>query len=424
MAPRGSKIMSALRDLAIGMAIAAVLLVIAELALRPFLLDGPSSAPRKFVGHPVYLYGLNPDTTHRDKRADERRWITYDVNRWGFRGADFPQAKSAPRLMVYGDSNILGAFSEEQNTFAAQLAAKLRAETGETYQVINAGVDGYGPDQVALKLAEDIETWQPDVVLVQIFADNDLGDLLRNKLFRLDESGALVANATNVRRANAAEKRGRLIVTLEKLAIGQPVLWVRDWLERRQRKRQTPEEQVETGRALVAQQYRSYLDNDTIYRTMDVYDFDVAIDPDSPSAQLKAELLAQIVRHIQRTVCDRSEARLLFVIEPSSFDMTRHHGVNRELLGRLYDGYAPDNIVRAIEDALRVNGASHVNLWPSFAADGGDPFYFQTSDNHWNEVGQERAAELVADDLIEHGLLDRGVAARPGCAAIEAVADG
>src|SRR5439155_6628510 len=59
-------------------------------------------------------------------------------------------------------------------------------------EVINAGVDGFGPDQSLLRFEQEVDVYQPDIVVFHIFADNDFGDIIRNRLFDVDPSGALV----------------------------------------------------------------------------------------------------------------------------------------------------------------------------------------------------------------------------------------
>ena len=50
-------------------------------------------------------------------------------------------------------------------------------------QVVNAGVAAYGPDQACLALEADLAAGlDPDLVVLCVFAGNDWGDLLRNKL--------------------------------------------------------------------------------------------------------------------------------------------------------------------------------------------------------------------------------------------------
>ena len=114
----------------------------------------------------------------------------------GFRaGTGDPQDRNAFRVFVYGDSFIQGSYSRVENTFAGQLKEQLSRNSKRPVSVINAGADGYGPDQILLRLKHELPVYQPDLVVLSLFADNDIGDLIRNKLFRLDGDGNLQRHA-------------------------------------------------------------------------------------------------------------------------------------------------------------------------------------------------------------------------------------
>ena len=87
---------------------------------------------------------------------------------------------------------MAGEFSPLEEHFVARLAARLHRGTGPPVEVVNGGVAGYGPDQAALRLEDDIAPLRPDLVVVAVFAGNDFGDLIRNRIFHLDGAGRLV----------------------------------------------------------------------------------------------------------------------------------------------------------------------------------------------------------------------------------------
>jgi hypothetical protein len=53
-------------------------------------------------------------------------------------------------------------------------------------------VTGYGPDQESLVMEDDLPSLKPDLIIVAIYSGTDFGDLLRNKLYRLDGQSRLV----------------------------------------------------------------------------------------------------------------------------------------------------------------------------------------------------------------------------------------
>ena len=106
-----------------------------------------------------------------------------------FRGEELKQ--TAVRIMVYGDSNIQARFTELSQTYPYQLEKFINEDYPIQVEVINAGVVGFGPDQSLLKFIEEKDIFNPDIVILQVFADNDYGDIIRNKLFTIHPDGHL-----------------------------------------------------------------------------------------------------------------------------------------------------------------------------------------------------------------------------------------
>src|SRR5687768_7505625 len=52
-------------------------------------------------------------------------------------------------------------------------------------EVLTAGVTRYRPDQAYRRMQAELPRLEPQVVVLAIFADNDMGDLVRSRLFRL-----------------------------------------------------------------------------------------------------------------------------------------------------------------------------------------------------------------------------------------------
>ena len=103
--------------------------------------------------------------------------------------ASSPTAPGA-RVAVYGDSFVEARFTPIERTFAARLQQVL-AEGGRTVEVVNAGVTGYGPDQSALRMERELPGLAPRLVVLVLYAGNDGGDVVRNRLFRLNAEGRL-----------------------------------------------------------------------------------------------------------------------------------------------------------------------------------------------------------------------------------------
>jgi len=120
--------------------------------------------------------------------------VRYKINSQGFRGPELARPGESTRVLVYGDSFIQGDFSQTEDTFTEQLRGRLARKMGKSVEVVNAGVEGYGPDQELRRMEDELPTLKPNLVIVAIYAGNDFADLLRDKLYRLSSDGSLQDN--------------------------------------------------------------------------------------------------------------------------------------------------------------------------------------------------------------------------------------
>ena len=66
-------------------------------------------------------------------------------------------------------------YSTDAETFTTQIQEQLSHRLGRPIDVVNAGVTSYGPDQVSLKMEDELPWLEPDLVIVAIYAGNDYG---------------------------------------------------------------------------------------------------------------------------------------------------------------------------------------------------------------------------------------------------------
>ena len=255
------------------------------------------------MSDPRYLWVLarNSEHTYTPLPPDSKQ-THYRINQWGFRGDNLDPLIPAHRIMVYGDSNVEARFSDDEQTFPVQLHRQLAANFGLDYQVINAGVAGYGPDQVALRIEDEIDVWRPDLVIVVIFADNDYGDLLRNGLYQIGADGAL----SRYDRGWVGRWLGD---HLKSLMIGRAILKIDQILQ--PLPLQYPDaaawqalpldQKFKTYLTICDLEYHNYEKGTPISWGRDHYDFDVALFPDADSSKLKRALIAEVLVEIGRT---------------------------------------------------------------------------------------------------------------------------
>lgn len=109
-----------------------------------------------------------------------RAEVPIRTNSIGLRNAEVVQPKPAgvTRILALGDSVTFGWGLRGEDAYPSQLASLLATlRPGQSFDVINAGISGYGTWQQSLWLQEQGLDLQPDVVVVQMHL-NDAADNL------------------------------------------------------------------------------------------------------------------------------------------------------------------------------------------------------------------------------------------------------
>lgn len=163
--------------------IVASLLVAAELILRAF---GYANY-EQYLPHAELLWTLKPG----------QRSITHfghqpvKVNSQGMRGDEFPLDKPPGKIRIisFGDSYTYGYGVGQDETYPAQLARLLEERFPGRYEVLNAGVNGYGTYQELIALRQALR-YQPDIVTISSTYNDSvlLGNVAVDGTLRLDEA--------------------------------------------------------------------------------------------------------------------------------------------------------------------------------------------------------------------------------------------
>jgi hypothetical protein len=340
--------------------------------------------------------------------------IVSHINSQGFRGEELRAPVGQKRVIVYGDSNVQAEFSELAATFPKQLELRLAPSFGTGVEVINAGVVGYGPDQYSLRLAADLEKLRPALVVAVIFADNDFGDLIRNRIYRLNSRGKIeltphpLAPQMKARLRAAAYPRGLRGLQTERYAARLWSLALNKWSA-------VHGSAYDTDRFLYVDQslanrqtyYRDYMADSAHIGYVenpfdDYYDADIALQPDSASARYKVALMEQVLINLRDSAA-RAAAKLVLVILPSAIDAC--DGYYFQVNTSKYPQYDRARLSGVLEAMAMRNGIAYLNLFPAFRAQDANLYYFHGGDDHWNDAGQARAAQMLADLIARDQLL-------------------
>ena len=306
------------------------------------------------------------------------------------------QGKTVNTLLV-GDSNIAGLFLNDSET----LGAKITEQSLENELCINVdtfGVSGFGPDQTLFAIEHLTKKKIYDFVIFHIFADNDLGDLIRNNNYvndRLINPGYCFAQRSLLegfltykvtRKAlyvfgidinlygTAVSSNGLdnncMIVphpNFENFAASLHARAKLDWQVNRRNQRQ-------------------------IYMG-DKYDIEFACNSNEEVRIYANQYLNRVILEASE-IANQRKFKLVYLIQPSEIDVTNNHP---ERLDKGCDQYSPKNLSQFFVKAL--SGLSYINLYKSFL--NCNTCYFTKeelgSDNHWSPYG----VNLAASNLVQ-----------------------
>jgi lysophospholipase L1-like esterase len=348
-----------------------------------------------------YLYRFIPNSRqlNRPLTASGAPSVLVTINSQGRRG-ELLTAEQKVRIMVYGDSFIAAEGTPLQQTFVVQLEQLLSAKLPQVVHAINAGVPGYGPDQESLVMEDEIDSVHPSLIVFSIYSGNDFGDLVRNKLFKLDERGRLVPNhpvldQNLVRGFEAARMQQPAFQTIRRVKslfhVSQPPgstpNLVDAWVKQSQK---------EYANAVVEN------DNDVHNLFEDGYDVDISTAPRSDSSRYKVALMARVMKRIQEIASKRS-IPLVFLIIPSPIDVLDKWDLSID--GSQYPDYRRAALTAVLEGIAKEDNAWYLNLFEPFHSHQAEDLFYHALDDHWNARGERLAASLMADYIVRNELL-------------------
>jgi hypothetical protein len=368
--------------------------------------------PSMYEADSTLLYRLVPGgrKTFTHAAANGGARIRVAINAEGYRGPLLRPKGSARRVVVYGDSFIAGEFADDSATFVRMLERDLSARTPT--EVVNAGVIGYGPDQAYLRMQAELPRLEPQVAVLAIFADNDMGDLVRNRLFRLRPDSSLEYHRVTL----------HPILERALTALAHPSGWRRlhlvRWVERkrhpdagtlpatRAKGKEPPFSLAGYTEWAMFHATRQFDDTranpDTVLDLLgDSYDVDVSATPDAPSARYKVALMDRLLAAMQGDLARRG-VPLVLVIIPSPLDACERYDVRVDTVR--YPRYERRRISGTIDSLAARHGMRRLDLWTPFRASGACDLYYRGGDLHWKANGQALAARLLTDSLRAWGL--------------------
>jgi len=381
-----------------------------------FAVAGGEWALRTYAPQAGFVYRLDPRCVYtlapgarklyRNSEPNGGRRVLFVVNSDGYRGDELHREPGL-RVAVYGDSFVEADYTAQPETFTKRLEARLASALGRSVEGVNAGVNGYGPDQALVRFEDEAARLRPALAVVVVYAGNDFGDVLRNRLFRLEggrlvEGGGFVAESLWWQFEDARRRTPfHLLRGLKRL---------RNAHRRAAADAQLPEKlgrYVARSAQMCADEYRAIVVQgeravDDVFR--DHYDADVALAPDSPAAAYKRDLLEAVLGR-WRGAAEAARVPVLAVVVPPAIDVCDAFDVKIDRA--TYPDYDPSGLSRAAADAAERPGLAVVELYDPFRAAGADGLYQRKDDDHWNARGQDLAARLAVERVLAEGWLGR-----------------
>ena len=373
-----------------------------EAALR-FYFYGDFSQPDYgmtfFEPHPTRGWANRPNARGMHQELDFRVPVT--VNSRGLRGPEFapqPDGKRL-RLMLVADSAMFGSGARDDENVPALLQRLL----GSNVEVLNFSVDAYSTVQEYLWLHDEGLSWKPDVVVLAFAPGNaiqtnvaDLQVLFQRSLRRpyasLDAAGALkidVAAAREGSRRTEARTSGGFFSNLVLVRVGRFTL-------RKLMGGEAVDPNIYLGWPYLvdflpqhAQGGRTRADYERLWRE---------------GWRVSSALIAAMAEESKA-----AGARFAMFVPTSKIqgDPAQRQRVEQAFPGARIDPLKMDRELKVLGDRLGVPTFDITSAILAEAAKGGPPLYFGFEDEHWTPRGNRIAAEALAAQLRQSGLLKR-----------------
>ncbi len=313
------------------------------------------------------------------------------TNRLGFRGGEIvtPKPSGALRILALGDSFTWGWGVASDATFPSQLEERLRAaHPGQSIEVVNGGVSGYGTVQELLWLDRIGRVVEPDIVVLFYYRNDWRNNLVGFEYgYPRPDFRVVLGDAGGLTRASAAATRGAAPTVPRMLHAGASYFRLQP---------RGPWPRSALGRILLSRAHASFalasmLDRVGLARLTKIGAHPPEERP-PPGVDPSAISVALVERIAERA--GALGARTLVLVSPSTYALTAdtyRNGIDPEWL--------PAPLTRA--------GIETVDLFPIFRERAllHDQLCLSPRGEHLNRFGNGVVAEVTAAELARRGWL-------------------
>lgn len=123
------------------------------------------------------LSGVSNKLTIYCQRKEDKKFVTYDSDRYGFRNNDTVWEKESTDFLFIGDSFVHGSCVSTDYTISSQLSKILKEKLNKETNIINLGFSGNGPLIEYASLKEYLKYSNAKKILYFFYEGNDLTNL-------------------------------------------------------------------------------------------------------------------------------------------------------------------------------------------------------------------------------------------------------
>lgn len=357
-------------------------LLAAEALLRVYpLVDDPRHRPDALLGHRL-VEGFRGWCVNGGDGG--RRWLT--VNSHGLLDVEYPLEKppGGTRILLLGDSYSEAVHVEFDEMFHSRLERQLHDRSAaRPVEIINAGVAGYGTDNMLLFYRHVGRAYRPDLALMT-FVTNDLEDNCRELQLRSGDVDkepyfSLAGDALTLHDHPYLRQGDGLRQSLHRLSKTYHLAWRLAFTRQRQKR-------AENAKLGLPYQFPIHLADD---------------DPDYEQAWQLLKALYRAVR--DETAADGAQLAVI-IVTCSQQVHERHRAWFEQRYPQMadyeWDWEKPNRRVREICQDLQI---PCLDLLPAFtAAAARDDAELHFLGGHWTAAGHAVAARELEEFLDEH----------------------
>ena len=306
----------------------------------------------------------------------------FKINSYGMNDYEYSEKTASDyRVLALGDSFVWGAYGTElDETFLKQLEVRLNENSnGKNFQVMKAGVPGYGTDQELLYLKSKGIKFKPDMVILY-FYPNDFDDNMVSGEREVNSDGQLVVKRKSKQK---------------------PLKLFRNFLFNNLDSYRLTER---TAVNIIGPKLGSLVGGDTIYNRdaiSNIYEVNYTKD-----TYLKLDRTFTLIKEMHQFT-EENNIPFAIVFIPAKFQV--YADLQKDIINEgLADNKTFDDFSKPNKIFLKWPEEENIviiDLLPGLLAhDEKDDLYW-TLNPHWNKKGNDKGAELIYQELIEHQAL-------------------